>query len=147
MLTGNEAAAGRGEKTYFAPGTVFEGTLRTSGDVEIDGEVVGEIVADGKVSIHRMGDVSISARDFELLGAAFKGDVTVEGEVIVDEQSTVHGNIRSSRLNCRGKIEGNLNVSESVTIAERAQVIGDVNTPSMDIARGAVVRGEIRMDG
>ena len=45
------------EKTYIAPGTVFEGTVRATGDVQVDGEVIGEISSEGKVSVHKMGDV------------------------------------------------------------------------------------------
>ena len=133
------------QKTFFAPGTIFEGTLTTPGDVEVAGEITGEIVSDGKVSLRRVGNVSISSRDLELLAANFKGDVTVKGDVIVDAKSTLQGNIRSSRVICHGKINGNLNVTESVVIDESAAIIGDIKTPSMDVARGARVCGQIQM--
>lgn len=92
-----------------------------------------------------MGNVSISSRDLELLAANFKGDVTVKGDVIVDAESALQGNIRSSRVICHGKINGNLNVTESVVIDESAAIIGDIKTPSMDVARGAKVCGQIQM--
>jgi len=133
------------EKTYFAPGTTFNGTLTTPGDVEIAGEFAGEIVSGGKVSLRKVGDVTISSRDLELLSADFKGDVTVKGDVIVDDESTLQGNIRSARVFCSGRIRGNLNVSESVVIEEHAMVLGDVNTPCLDVARGGVVNGRVQM--
>lgn len=133
------------QKTYFAPGTVFEGTLTTPGDVEIAGEIKGEIVSEGKVSLRRVGDVTISSRDLELLEATFKGDVTVKGAVIVDEKSTLQGNVRSSSVLCKGEIRGNLNVSDSVTINEGARVIGDINTAVMEVTRGALIVGQVRM--
>ena len=135
------------QKTYFAPGTSFEGTLTSPGDVEIAGEFKGEIVSEGKVSLRRVGETAISSRDLELLGATYSGDVIVRGDVIVDETSTLKGNIRSSRVLCRGLINGNLNVSDSVTLYENAQVIGDIRTPNMDVARGAKVRGQVQMMG
>jgi len=141
-----DAAMTGTNKTFFAPGTVFEGTLKTPGDVEIAGEVRGEIVAEGKVSLRKVGDVSIASRDLELLGAAFKGDVTVEGAVIVDRESTLQGNVRASSVLCEGEIRGNLNVSEYVDLGERATVVGDIRTASMDIARGARLNGQVRMD-
>ncbi|MBE7008948.1 MAG: polymer-forming cytoskeletal protein [Ruminococcaceae bacterium] len=145
MDTKNAAAREASDKTYFAPGTSFEGTLTTPGDVEIAGEFTGEIVSDGKVSLRKVGDVAISARDLELLAAVFKGDVTVVGDVIVDAQSSLEGNIRSGRVLCEGEIRGNLNVREDVVLGEGARVIGDVTTPSMDVALGAVIRGQLRM--
>lgn len=133
------------EKTFFAPGTSFEGTLTTPGDVEIAGEFTGEIVSDGKVSLRKVGDITISSQDLELLGATYKGDVTVSGEVIVDAASSLHGNVRSARVLCEGVIQGNLNVSENVTICENARVTGDINTPSMDVALGAKISGQVQM--
>ena len=133
------------EKTYFAPGTTFEGTLTTPGDVEIAGEFTGEIVSDGKVSLRKVGDVAISARSLELLSAVFKGDVTVAGDVIVDEKSSLEGNIRSGRILCEGEIRGNLNATEDVVLGQSARVTGDVSTPVMDVALGAVLRGQVRM--
>jgi len=132
-------------KTFFAPGTSFDGTLTTKGDVEIAGEVKGEIISDGKVSIRKVGDVSISSKDLELLGADFKGNVTVSGEVIVDESSSLQGNVRSSRVLCEGMIQGNLNVTSDVTLGEKSRVIGDINAPVMDIARGAMIVGQVQM--
>ena len=114
-------------KTFFAPGTIFEGTLTTP------------------VSLRRVGNVSISSRDLELLAANFKGDVTVKGDVIIDAESTLQGNIRSSRVICHGKINGNLNVTESVVVNESGAIIGDIKTPSMDVARGGKVCGQIQM--
>lgn len=133
------------QKSFFAPGTVFEGTITTPGDVEVAGEISGEIVSDGKVSLRKVGDVTISSRDLELLAANFKGDVTVEGDVIIDAGSTLQGNIRSARVFCKGTIRGNLNVAESVVADEHAAIIGNIKTPSMDIACGARINGQVQM--
>ncbi len=130
-------------KTYFAPGTVFEGTITAPGDVLVDGEVKGEIVSEGKVSIHKMGDASIAARDLELLGAIIKGDITVRGEVTVDAESAVKGNIRSASIVCAGTVDGNLIAAEYVELTEGAKVLGNISAPAMDVANGALLRGQL----
>lgn len=131
------------KKTYFAPGTTFEGTVTAPGDVLVDGDVIGEIISEGKVSIHKLGDASISARDLELLGAAIKGDITVQGEVIVDEESSVTGNIRSSSVICAGSVEGNLTVTEYVELKSSSKVVGNISAPSMSVGSGALVCGQM----
>lgn len=131
------------KRTYFAPGTIFEGTITSPGDVLVDGEVKGEIVSEGKVSIHKMGDASIAARDLELLGAAIKGDITVRGEVTVDESSAVCGNIRSSSIICAGAVRGNLTASEYVSLREHSIVDGNITTRTMDVENGAKLRGQV----
>lgn len=133
------------KKTYFAPGTTFEGTVTAPGDVLVDGDVIGEIISDGKVSIHKMGDASISAHDLELLGAAVKGDITVRGEVIVDEESSVTGNIRSSSVICAGSVEGNLTATEYVELKVNSKVLGNISAPSMTVGNGALVCGQMRI--
>ncbi len=133
------------KKTYFAPGTTFEGTVTAPGDVLVDGDVIGEIISDGKVSIHKMGDASISAHDLELLGAAVKGDITVRGEVIVDEESSVTGNIRSSSVICAGSVEGNLTATEYVELKVNSKVLGNISAPSMSVGNGALVCGQMRI--
>lgn len=133
------------EKTYIAPGTFFEGTIRATGDVQVDGEVTGEISSEGKVSIHKMGDASISARDLELLGAVIKGDLTVIGEVTVDGDSAIQGNIRAQSIICSGTINGNLNASKSVVIHEKSKILGNIRTPEMEVENGALLRGLIQM--
>ena len=130
-------------KTYFAPGTVFEGTITASGDVLVDGEVKGEIVSEGKVSIHKMGDASIAARDLELLGATIKGDITVRGEVTVDAESAVKGNIRSASIICAGAVDGNLIAAEYVELVVGGKVLGNISAPAMDVANGALLRGQL----
>jgi len=130
-------------KTYFAPGTVFEGTITALGDVLVDGEVKGEIVSEGKVSIHKMGDASIAARDLELLGATIKGDITVRGEVTVDAESAVKGNIRSASIICAGAVDGNLIAAEYVELVVGGKVLGNISAPAMDVANGALLRGQL----
>ena len=39
------------QTTYFAPGTIFEGTLHSINDVEIAGDFSGEIVSEGAVTV------------------------------------------------------------------------------------------------
>lgn len=130
-------------RTYFAAGTVFEGTITAPGDIWIDGEVKGEIVSDGKVSIHKMGDSSIAARDLELLGAVIKGDIIVKGEVTVDEDSAVQGNIRSSSIICAGAVQGNLTAVDYVSLKEHSKVLGNINAPSMMVDNGAMICGQV----
>jgi cytoskeletal protein CcmA (bactofilin family) len=133
--------------TYLAPGTEFEGTITAPGDVMVDGEVRGEIISEGKVSVHKMGDASIAARDLELLGAVIKGDIIVGGEVTVDAESAVKGNIRSAGIVCEGVVEGNLVAAEYVELGAGARILGNITTPLMGTARGAKIRGQLIIGG
>ncbi len=131
--------------TYFAEGTSMEGTLRSDSDVEICGDFKGEIASDGKVTIHANTTSSIAAAELVLLGCTLNGDAMVGGDVSIDDQSSVTGNIRAANIVCSGIIRGNLNVQGNITLTENAQIFGDIKTGTLAMARGAKVSGKIDM--
>ncbi|MBE6909643.1 MAG: hypothetical protein E7474_08775 [Ruminococcaceae bacterium] len=135
----------RENTTYFAAGTVIEGTLRSDSDVEIVGDFSGEIMSDGKVTIHANTVSSIAAKDLQLIGSTLTGDVAVSGGVVLDQLSSIQGNIRAGMLESSGKIQGNLAVQESVELKGRAVVIGDIKTPLLSMGTGVRYSGRLDM--
>ena len=135
----------RENTTYFAKGTVIEGTLRSDKDVEIVGDFSGEIASEGKVTLHAGTVSSIAARQLELIGSTLTGEVTVSGAVTLDAASSITGNIRAASLDSAGKIRGNLAIRESVSLRGDAGVTGDVRTPSLSMDRGVTLNGTLDM--
>ncbi len=133
----------RENTTYFAAGTVIEGTLRSDSDVEIVGDFSGEIVSDGMVTIHANTTSSIAAKDLMLVGATLTGDVTVSGDVVIDGDASLTGNIRAANVDSNGPIRGNLNVSGLVELKGSASLTGDVRTAQMTMERGVKVNGRV----
>ena len=135
----------RANCTYFAEGTSMEGTLRCDSDVEICGDFKGEIASDGRVTLHSNTASSIAAAELVLIDCSLVGDSMVSGDVTINDNSTVTGNIRSTNLTCSGIIKGNLNISGNITLTENAQIIGDIKTGTLMMSRGAKVSGKIDM--
>lgn len=133
------------QTTYFAPGTIIEGTLHSINDVEIAGDFSGEIVSEGAVTIHANTISSIAAKGLHLVGSTLTGTVAVDGNVTLDDFSTVTGNIRANTLDSAGTIKGNLNVRDSVSLRHRAQVTGDIKTALLSIDRGVKLIGKVDM--
>lgn len=133
------------DHTYFAPGTVFEGTMHSDRDVEIEGQYSGEIVTDGRVTLHSDTSSSISARSLSLIGATLSGDSVVTEDVQVDDSSRIKGNIRASGVDCAGTIVGNIKAEHQVALQRTASVNGDIKTVTLEVANGAKVHGQIEM--
>ena len=131
--------------TYFAKGTVIEGTLHSDSDVEIVGDFTGEIVSEGKVTIHSNTVSPIAARELELIGSTLTGDVTVSGGIAVDEASSINGNLRAANLDSAGTIRGNLAIQGAVVLKGNARVIGDIRTPTLSMDRGVKLNGRLDM--
>ncbi len=131
--------------TYLAAGTMMQGTLTARGDVEIAGDFEGEIVAKGKVTLHSNINSKITAMGLTLVGCTLTGDAEVSGDVSVDGQSMITGNVRAENLFCSGKIKGDLDVQDNLVLDEQAQIDGNIKADTMSVARGAKITGSVEM--
>jgi cytoskeletal protein CcmA (bactofilin family) len=77
-------------------------------------------------------------------------DGIVEGNVdadwiVVGESGRILGNARARGIVVGGTVEGNLHAAESVELAGKSSVSGEIVTPKLSIAEGAVFDGQSRM--
>ena len=135
----------RKNTTYFAKGTYIEGTLHSDSDVEIVGDFAGELMSEGKVTIHANTKSSIAARDLELIGSTLTGDVTVTNSVAMDDNSSITGNVRANSLESAGEITGNLAVQGEVALKRHAKVTGDIKTSTLTLDSGVKINGRLDM--
>jgi cytoskeletal protein CcmA (bactofilin family) len=94
-----EKHSGDGALSLVGNNATFEGKLTSEGSVRVDGKVVGEIVAKAHVSVGLTGHVegTITARNVAVAGW-LKGGISAAEKLILEEKSTVRGDIRAARL-------------------------------------------------
>ena len=112
--------------SFLAPGTVFEGSFRAKGDIEIAGELKGDVTSEGSVLLRSNLQSNITAGSVKLTGCTLIGDITANGPV------TINGDIR---------ISGNTQMDAN------ARVSGSVVTGTISVAAGAVLNGSVEMKG
>lgn len=81
------------------------------------------------------GDVEIEGR--------VEGEIEVAGAVTVGADGIVKASIRASRIVVRGAVLGDLVATESLRLEKGARVVGDLRAPSIGIAEGGLVRGNV----
>jgi len=133
------------QNTYIAPGVYIEGNVTSKGNVEIAGELKGDLSADGVVTVKSNVVGNITANTIMLNDCCVTGDVKSAGEVVITEKSIVNGNVTAKNLACSGKVNGDLDVAENMSLAGSACVVGKIITATMTMARGAVVKGNVEM--
>ena len=131
--------------SYLAPGTVFEGNIRSQGDVEIAGEFKGNITTEGAVILHSSIEGNITASSLKLSSCSLTGDVAVNDAVAVGQHSRINGNITAKDLVCAGVIIGDLTIAENMTLEKTAQVTGKITTGTIAVEKGAIIRGGIEI--
>ncbi len=95
-------------------GTVIRGTLRGSGDVEIEGRVEGVVDVQGDVTLQTTARVRIE-----------------------------DGALAGSRVTVRGAVLGSIRGETSVVLEDGARVVGDLVAPTIGIRPGGLLRGHV----
>lgn len=98
---GTEAgmAAENGEVTIVGAGARLEGNVVSAGNLRIDGQVKGQINAEGDVALSPQSQVEadIRAQNVSIAGR-FKGSIQVNGKAHLARGGRIDGNITSKTL-------------------------------------------------
>lgn len=88
-----------GEVTVIGAGAKLEGTVVSAGSLRVDGQVKGQISADGDVMLAAQSQVEadIKAQNVSVAGR-FKGDIVVKGRAELNRGGRVDGTITAKTL-------------------------------------------------
>ncbi|HEY7280885.1 MAG TPA: polymer-forming cytoskeletal protein [Actinomycetota bacterium] len=91
--------AQEGEVTVVGQGARLEGTIVSAGSLRIDGQVKGQVNADGDVMLSPQSQVEadINAENCVVAGR-FKGNIVVKGRAELARGGRIDGNITSKTL-------------------------------------------------
>ncbi len=103
-----------------------------------DGHTVigGSLVFDGEIS---------GGEDVVVVGHV-KGRVTVDRGVFVEPSGVVDADVEAATLEVSGQVNGTIAARERVELRSDCKVVGDVRSPRILIADGAVFQGSVDMD-
>ena len=95
-----EAVMGEeGEVTIVGAGARLEGNVVSAGNLRIDGQVKGQINAEGDVALSPQSQVEADIRaQYVSVAGRFKGSIVVKGKAHVGRGGRVDGNITSKTL-------------------------------------------------
>jgi cytoskeletal protein CcmA (bactofilin family) len=87
------------EVTIVGAAAKLEGTVVSAGSLRIDGQVKGQIQADGEVTLSSQSQVEadIRAQNVSIAGR-FKGNIVVKGKAHLARGGRIEGNITSKTL-------------------------------------------------
>lgn len=91
------------------------------------------------------GDINCSG-DIRIDGG-LKGNLNVQGKVVIGHSGTINGEITCRNSEVEGKIDGKITVAELLSLKASSSIKGDVITKKLAIEPGAVFTGNCNMDG
>ncbi len=121
-----------------APGKLrFEGTVELGGAVSDQtlhvlfgpgSNVNGKLAFDGAVQID----------------GTFSGSIRTDA-LVVGERARIAADITCSNASVRGEVVGNITARDHVSLESGAHVKGDISSPALSVAKGAMFDGLSRM--
>ncbi len=87
----------------------------------------------------------IHGEDSVMVCGQAEGNADVAASFVLAKNGYWQGNIVANHVVIAGEVHGNISASEKLEIAASARIFGDLKSPVIAIAEGAVHEGAVRM--
>jgi len=103
-------------RSLVGEGTVVRGELRFTEGLRIDGEVIGDVIAEGD-----------------------GGSI-----LVISEKARIQGKVIASHVIINGEVKGPIHCLELLELQPKARIEGDVRYETLEMHPGAQVDGELK---
>jgi len=79
------------------------------------------------------------------INGMFEGTLTTKGSLMIGEKAVVSADITGDSIVIAGKVSGEIRATRELKLIAPACVTGEVSTPVLSVAEGAVIDGTVRM--
>lgn len=101
--------------TLISRGTRLVGDLHFSGDLQLEGHVVGNIIA----------------------------EESKDSKLVIADTGIVEGEIRAPVIVVNGRVDGNIHASKHLELAKKGMVTGNIHYNAIEIVNGARINGNL----
>lgn len=81
------------------------------------------------------------------INGKFEGSLDTLGSLTIGENAVVKAQIRGEAITIAGRVNGNVVARRQLTLIPPAHLVGDIETPILEVQRGAILQGSCRMAG
>lgn len=131
--------------TTISKGTSIVGELHSDSDIEMLGNMKGNILTKGNINVcgKVLGD--IKGANIDLTSCTVQGNIIAAGTLNIDSDSVLIGDIRSENLLINGKLKGNAQIKNMITCQNAAIILGNVTAAVASINEGAKLQGSMQI--
>jgi len=110
-------------------------------------------MAQGKDSINSViGQGSIFEGKFYIAGSLkidgkFEGEIKTDEALYIGETGKVKTNISAKEVIVSGTLIGNIRAENEVRLEDTGRMLGDIQAPYLDLAKGVVAKGNFTITG
>lgn len=134
--------------TIISSETVIHGNINASNDLEVCGQIIGDILVEGMVKV--LGGAvtgNIKASKIFIKDSVIDGNIVSDSMIDIIDNSEITGNVDGGDIVINCKCKGNITAGERLKLLENATIRGDLQTRIIKIEEGAIVEGTLKMLG
>lgn len=88
----------------------------------------------------------LDGRDNFVVHGRVDGDGNIDGVLMIGDAALWVGNIEADMVIVKGRVEGNIHARFKLEVRSSARIKGDLSSPLVAVAEGAVVQGKVSPD-
>ncbi|MGN1135880.1 MAG: polymer-forming cytoskeletal protein [Oscillospiraceae bacterium] len=131
------------ETTIISRNTIIDGNIRSFANINIDGSVKGDVTITKNISITGKVVGDIECNNSVMSGASMQGNIVSKGQVQMDRDSLILGDISAQYLDLNGKIKGNVDVGGKAEFKTDAVILGNITASTITVLDGATIQGYV----
>ena len=140
------AAKVKREEAVIPEGMVITGNIKTESDMRVLGNIVGDVVCEGNILLYGNIEGNVSAENITIQSGSMHGDVTVKSDAVLEEASTLKGNLTAVNVLSNAKTQGQIIASGTVELKNQAFVNGDITAATFSVTSGAKIKGAVTIN-
>jgi excisionase family DNA binding protein len=79
------------------------------------------------------------------INGRFEGTLNTKGNLMIGEHAVVNADVTGETIMIAGKVNGNVTALKELKLISPASVVGDIRTPLLSVAEGAMLEGNCSM--
>ena len=131
------------ETTVISRNTIVNGSIRSFANVNVDGSIKGDVKITKNISVTGKIVGDIECNNSVMAGASMQGNVASKGQVQIDRDTIILGDISAQYLDLNGKIKGNLDIGGKAEFKTDAVVLGNITASTITVLDGATIQGYV----
>lgn len=133
------------EPAIISKCTIIEGDIKVENDIEVYGQVIGNVESTGCIYIENavvMG--KIAGNEVLIKNSKIQGDIYSIAKIDLQVGTEIIGDIKSKQIFVNCQCTGNVVAEKIVYLLDQTVLKGDVQTPTIRIDEGAMFEGVIK---
>ena len=131
------------EITVISRNTIIDGGIRSFANVNIDGNVKGDVKITKNLNVTGKIVGDVECNNSVLLGASMQGNIASKGQVQIDRDSLLLGDISAQYLDLNGKVKGNITVGGKAEFKTDSIILGNITASTITVLDGATIQGYV----